>query len=569
MKTIPIIDLFAGPGGLGEGFSAFETQDVKFDIKLSIEKDAVAQKTLLLRSFFRNFAKGAVPKRYYDYIRGVISQNELYEAYPNEHAKALTEAWCAELGVTPGNEVHDRIRNAVGKSESWILIGGPPCQAYSMAGRSRMLGKLRETLPEDKASKLRTRFKKNYPIYSNKKIEEMMMRAARTHAEKTFQQDQRHKLYEEYLEIVAVHQPSIFVMENVKGILSSKIKTGNVLDQILDDFRAPWSALDAVRKGKLKKPTNSHGYTIHSFVVERDGPNEPEWSDSVINAEKYGVPQRRHRLILLGVRDDITAIPDVLKKAGKNVTVQDVIGDLPRLRSHISRKPDDPDEWLAAVRDDGRKMLLSIVSEQGVRSAIEDAINDLSTDMGIGGAFISSNTSGPCELRKWFADKKIGGVTHHRARGHMAADLHRYMFAAATARVTGVSPTLFEFPVKLLPKHKNTDGLKSGKGTGRKNREVIFEDRFRVQIADKPATTITSHISKDGHYYIHYDPTQCRSLTGREAARIQTFPDNYFFEGNRTEQYHQIGNAVPPYLAYQLAGVVARLIEKVGHGSKR
>jgi DNA (cytosine-5)-methyltransferase 1 len=156
----------------------------------------------------------------------------------------------------------------------------------------------------------------------------------------------------------------------------------------------------------------------------------------------------------------------------------------------------------------------------------------------------------PENLANWFFDDKLGEfVTNHESRGHIRADLHRYLFSASFAQVHGVAPKADQFPKALWPKHKSFE-------TGR------FADRFRVQLARKPGATVTCHISKDGHYYIHYDPTQCRSLTVREAARIQTFPDNYFFAGNRTQQYVQVGNAVPPFLASQLASTVINIINR-------
>jgi DNA (cytosine-5)-methyltransferase 1 len=136
----------------------------------------------------------------------------------------------------------------------------------------------------------------------------------------------------------------------------------------------------------------------------------------------------------------------------------------------------------------------------------------------------------------------------------MPSDLVRYLFVSAYGVEAGESPRLSDFPRCLLPEHRNVDPSNP--------EDAIFKDRFRVQIANRCSMTVTSHIGKDGHAFIHPDPLQCRSLTAREAARLQTFPDSYVFLGNRTSQYSQIGNAVPPLLAAQIAEVVAGVLRR-------
>jgi DNA (cytosine-5)-methyltransferase 1 len=165
---------------------------------------------------------------------------------------------------------------------------------------------------------------------------------------------------------------------------------------------------------------------------------------------------------------------------------------------------------------------------------------------GRGGPFVRGRIA--CRYRPdWFVDERIGGACNHEARPHMRSDLSRYLFVATFGAVHGRSPELRDFPEELLPNHQNV--REAGK-------EKFFDDRFRVQIDTEPAATVTSHLKKDGHYFIHPDPNQCRSITVREAARIQTFPDNYFFCGPRTSQFEQVGNAVPPLLAVQLAKII-------------
>ena len=160
-------------------------------------------------------------------------------------------------------------------------------------------------------------------------------------------------------------------------------------------------------------------------------------------------------------------------------------------------------------------------------------------------------------LAEWYDDPKLRLPLNHEARSHMATDLWRYLFVSAYGAAKNHSPVISDFPRALLPAHANINLDADDKAQD-------FADRFKVQIWGRAASTVTSHISKDGHYFIHPDSAQCRSLSVREAARLQSFPDNYFFEGNRTQQYHQVGNAVPPYLANQLAEIVYDIFRQHG-----
>jgi DNA (cytosine-5)-methyltransferase 1 len=174
-----------------------------------------------------------------------------------------------------------------------------------------------------------------------------------------------------------------------------------------------------------------------------------------------------------------------------------------------------------------------------------------------GGRFVRDHHISVGYRRAWYLHPSLGGVANHESRLHMSRDLDRYLFVSCYGIIHGESPKLGRFPQELLPEHANV-GRALGYG--------MFNDRFRVQVTGKPATTIVAHVAKDGHYYVHPDPSQCRSLTVRETARIQTFPDNYFFEGPRTQQYRQVGNAVPPLLAWQLAEIVSQYLNRLTGG---
>ena len=526
---IPIIDIFAGPGGLGEGFSAYlnsKDKKRKFKIVLSIEKDTFSHKTLTLRSFFRQFPPGQAPADYYEFIKGKILLDELYSRWPKQAQKAKEEAWKAELGdnktSTPNFVIDKRIKNALNGEKNWLLIGGPPCQAYSVVGRSRR----QEKILDDK-------------------------------------KDERVGLYKHYLRILAVHNPAVFVMENVKGLLSAKTEQSPVFSKILNDLADPVSAYHSEYRSN-GIALNCPGYRIYSLVgtlagFDLEGNPVYNHKDFVIKSEKYGIPQTRHRVILLGVRKDINHQPEILKEK-EYIPITSVLSGLPKLRSALSKSEDSDERWKAAIRKISVSGTLSGVSRD-VKEEIIKQLNNISIPKkGTGREFCRYKQVNIQYRPDWYLDKNLEGVCNHTSRGHMDSDLLRYFFVSCFAKVKKRSPKLEDFPVTLLPAHKN---VKSGI-EGKK-----FADRFRVQLWNNPSKTITSHISKDGHYYIHPDPTQCRSFTVREAARIQTFPDNYYFCGPRTSQFSQVGNAVPPLLANQIAEIVFNVYEAMVRSDKK
>jgi DNA (cytosine-5)-methyltransferase 1 len=278
--------------------------------------------------------------------------------------------------------------------------------------------------------------------------------------------------------------------------------------------------------------------------------------DFIVRAEEFGVPQRRHRVIIVGIRSDLAdrATGTSMAVSGVTRTVDDAIGMMPELRSGLSRGRDDPASWRREVVEAAR--LLARIYRGKEDGPLRDAFSAVAGGLkdGLLAPRLSARrpegygTSND-ELLAWLERPALRGIAQHETRGHMPSDLGRYLFAAVFGAVQGYSPKAADFPLSLSPDHRNWH---SG----------VFNDRFRVQLAAEASTTVTSHISKDGHYFIHPDPMQCRSLTVREAARLQTFPDDYLFLGNRTQQYVQVGNAVPPFLARQIASLVCASLTK-------
>lgn len=229
--------------------------------------------------------------------------------------------------------------------------------------------------------------------------------------------------------------------------------------------------------------------------------------EMVLNSADYGVPQIRKRVIIIGVRKDLPFDADEIYKS-----------------------------ILKTNSDSGESNLKPYVT-------VADAISDLpSLKAGEGSDIVKFNTKSTNEFLNEIVYKRSNVLRHHVARKLNNLDIERYSV---------MSKNNWTF-TQLL---ENREDLRHPK-------QRVFNNSYCVQFWDKPARTIIAHLYKDGNQFIHPDHKQGRSITPREAARLQSFPDDFVFEGSRTEIYKQIGNAVPVLLAQAIAKGCKNVLKK-------
>ena len=217
--------------------------------------------------------------------------------------------------------------------------------------------------------------------------------------------------------------------------------------------------------------------------------------DSISDAAEFGVLQRRERIIVIGWKKDINLEYPEFDKKECEWTVRDLFNDLPKLKAGESKE------------------IVNYACESN------EYLNNY-------------------EIRNGF-----DFTTWHITRPHNGKDLTIYKLAIEKLENEGKRLKNSEIPEEIRTQKNITS----------------FLDRFKVVNPNSISHTMIAHIAKDGHHFIHPDINQLRFISVREAARIQSFPDDYFFEGSRTSAFTQIGNAVPPIMAMQIALKISAL----------
>lgn len=402
------IDLFAGAGGLSEGFTR-----EGFTPIAHIEMNKEATDTLKTRLAYHYLTENNNTGKYYAYLKNEITRDELWNSIPK---KIISSVIHEEITKDTIEDIFTKMNHQIGRKKIELIIGGPPCQAYSLVGRSRdpnrMIG------------------------------------------------DKRNYLFQYYAQFLIRYKPKYFVFENVLGLLSAGSQM--YLNDMLSLF------------GEI-------GYSADY---------------KVLNAEDYGVLQKRRRVIIIGRKGKKNfKFPDPNIIVNRWQIKKDLLSDLPHLIP-------------------GQEMHIADYTKK---------INSYQK--------ITNSRNG------------ISFTTQHITRNHNERDLEIY--SIALDKWLNKKERL---KYDTLPKRLQTH-IKTG----------IFLDKYKVVDPLGHSHTVVAHISKDGHYYIYPDLKQIRSISVREAARIQSFPDNFFFEGGRTAAFKQIGNAVPPLMAAAIAKAIKEI----------
>lgn len=395
------IDLFAGCGGLSEGFYR-----QGFEAVAHVEIDHAACETL--RERMRHYG-------YQNIDREVV-----------------------EGDITSDNII-SRIEEAVSGRKVDIIIGGPPCQAYSTAGRVR-----------DKVG---------------------------------MEKDARNFLFESYVKILEHYMPKMFVFENVTGLLSAKVGGEAILPKVIKALGKHYTLLD--------DPTRI-----------------------VFNTSNYGVPQIRKRIILIGIRKDISRV------------------DISNLYRSIRKTHYDPE-----MSESERKGLKRYVD-------VREALGDL-PKVYPGQDASTPEFNYPCDndFLKAIGSPGIHPLMDHICRNHNDMDRERF-------RV-------------MIANHWSFGEMRRARPDLEHEHARVFDNSYVVQWWDLPSKTIIAHLHKDGFQFIHPDIEQARTFTVREAARIQSFPDDFVFAGSRSDKYKQIGNAVPCLFAEALAKAAKSALKQI------
>lgn len=279
--------------------------------------------------------------------------------------------------------------------------------------------------------------------------------------------------------------------------------------QILNHFKPKMFIFENVKGILTAKPG---GVKIFDIIIKEMSKTYNVVSNPkilLLNAADYGVPQIRERVIIIGIRKDI----DYIK-------VEDVYKQIKKTNS-------DSDDTLPNYVTVGEAILDLPKLKPGEGENIQKVITPT--------------------IKNDFL-KKIGNdsgvIFNHVARNHNDKDRERY---------------------QILSEHKNWQlkDLQIVRPDLVHHNPKHFGNRYTVQEADKPGKTVVAHLYKDGNLFIHPDSEQARTFTVREAARIQSFPDDFVFEGSRTDQYKQVGNAVPPLMAEAFAETIGFFLDQI------